>query len=258
MTSREFLIYLSLLYKGNRREVIAALTEKREIDTTGYEKALKKIKSNVITILDENYPACMKNAPYPPIVLYYYGDISLITNYATNVAIVGSRQCQDFEADEARMIVDTLGKNVTVVSGLAYGIDSIAQRQAMLNGNKVVGVLGFGIDYCYPEENYDLYLEIKEKGLLISEYPNALPPQPDFFLARNRIIAYASRATLVVCAKRVSGTLSTVAAALNANREVFAVPARILDESACNELIKEGAALVTSGKDILYLLGLEQ
>mgnify|MGYP003313375039 CR=1 FL=1 len=258
ITSRELLIYLSLLYKGDRSKIMNMLRGKIDIDYDEVPRLLKTIKANVTTIVDDDFPAILKESPFPPLVIYYYGDLSLLTNYSNNISVIGSRKCEQFEEQEARDIIDELGDKVTIVSGLAIGIDSISQREALRIGAKVIGVLGFGIDYCYPPESYDLYLAIKEKGLLISEYPNDLAPEPEYFLMRNRLIAYSSRATVVIAAKERSGTLSTVSHALYANRDVMALPARKDDRSACNQLIREGAELVTSGHDILISLGLEK
>ncbi len=145
-------------------------------------------------------------------------------------------------------------KNYTIVSGMAKGIDGVATRAALNAGGKAVGVLGSGIDMCYPMENEDIYENLKRGGLLISEYPPGIKPSKENFPFRNRIIAALSKLTIVGEANKKSGTLITVGYALEGGKEVACIPFRADEDSACNSLIRDGAALITSTEDVLNLL----
>ncbi len=257
LSHRDFLIYLSLLFNGDRGKIVSCLVNKEDIDTTHALEEIAKVKSKIVTIFDDDFPVALKSAPYGPLVLYYYGDISLLRNYSNCISVIGSRKVEKKEIGWCEKVVKELGKNVTIVSGLAYGIDVTAQRTAYNNGAKTVAVLGCGIDYCYPKEHLDLYQKLKEDGLVISEYPNNLEPQPQWFIIRNRIIAYASRALVVISARKNSGSVTTISFATEADREIFCCPTGIDEDSVCNELIRDGAHIVTCGEDILYYLGLD-
>ena len=146
---------------------------------------------------------------------------------------------------------------LTVVSGLAIGIDTAAGEASVPYGC-AVAVLGNGLDYVYPLENSDLQKKIGSAGLLLSEYPDGTPPTQRSFPARNRIIAGLSKGTVIVEAQKYSGTMITAAFALEFNRELAAVPHRAGEGSVCNEIIKEGGALVETTDDLLFWLGLKK
>ena len=143
-----------------------------------------------------------------------------------------------------------LAKDLTVVSGLAYGVDSIAHKTAIESGHRTIAVLGSGIDVCYPSINTKLYEEIKEKHLVLSEYPPGVSPDQGNFPVRNRIISALSKCLLVTEAKIRSGTMSTVGVSLALGRDILCLPSINLGESGTNLCIKQGAILVETSKDV--------
>ena len=183
---RDLLIYFAIKYKGSSRKILDAIQSKECPSLDEVEKAVQSVKSKVVTVLDEEYPKVLFQINATAFVLFYDGDISVISDYTRCVSVVGSRTLLPYEVKNLNTIMDQLGDKVTIISGLAIGADSLAQRRALQNGAKVVAVLGNGIDICYPLENYDLYEMIKEKGLIISEYPGKTETFPENFLIRNR------------------------------------------------------------------------
>ncbi len=253
LKGREILIYLSLINEGNWEDILQDIKRKRKDFTEEDVKtALSSIKSNTITIIDDEYPDYLKRLFKPPIVLFYYGDISLMQDPSKSISVVGSRKCSDYGERMTNKIVSELAsKEFVIVSGLAKGIDSIAHKAALSAGGKTIAVLGSGIDNCYPKENYLLYEEIKKNHLLISEYPNDVLPNKENFPIRNRIIAYLSRTLLITEASKNSGSFITTSYALQNGSDICCVPHDAEKGSACNHLIKEGAKLVESAKDVI-------
>jgi len=201
---------------------------------------------------DSRYPAWLREIPDPPLFLYYAGDLTLLANPC--VALVGTRKSTSYGREATREIGEGLSAaGVTVVSGMAYGID----RQAHLAGLKYVGssiaVLGAGLDVDYPVGNHDVRALLLEKGLIITELMPGASPEPRNFPVRNRIISGLSLAVVVMEASLPSGSMITARLALEQGREVFAVPgARDASMHAgCFELINQGAKLVCSANDIL-------
>ncbi|MBQ8206414.1 MAG: DNA-processing protein DprA [Bacilli bacterium] len=247
---RKTLLYLAIKYNGNYKKIYQAIKEKEIVPTKEVEKIESKIKCNYITLVDANYPNFLKVMVTPPFVLFYYGDISLMNN-PNKVAVIGNRAYSLYGKEMTQKIVKELKDyNATIVSGLALGIDGIAHKEALDNNMKTIAILGGGIDYCYPMSNLKLYEQIKKEGLVISEYPNDISPEPQNFLIRNRLIASISDYVLVTEAKYKSGTMNTVAYALEFGKDIFAVPYLANSNSGCNYLIKQGAKLVECAKDI--------
>jgi DNA processing protein len=247
---RKTLLYFAIKYNGNFKKIYQAIKEKEAVPIKELNNIESKIKCNYITIVDSNYPNFLKNIGSPPFVLFYYGDISLINN-PNKVAVIGNRVYSLYGKEMTQKIVKELKEyNATIVSGLALGIDGIAHKEALDNNMKTIAILGGGIDYCYPVSNRILYENIKENGLVLSEYPNNISPEPQNFLIRNRLIASLSDYILVTEAKYKSGTMNTVAYGLEFGKDIFAVPYLASDSSGCNYLIKQGAKLVECAKDI--------
>jgi DNA processing protein len=195
---------------------------------------------------DIAYPDLLKELDNRPEQLYYIGDVSLLRT--TCLAICGSRRCTPYGAKVTRMIAAAAARcGVTVVSGMATGIDSAAHRGALEEGGKTIAVLGCGTDICYPRNNRTLYQEIKEKGLILSEYPDGTGPTHWRFPQRNRIISGISEAVVVTEAALRSGALITAEYATEQSRAVMAVPGNILSNNSagCNKLILDGAIMIT-------------
>ena len=231
----------------------------REIKKGPLEKRVKrelylldKVKGRILTLRDERYPRRLKAIYDPPAVLYLKGEIRQSDDLA--VAIVGSRKTSPYGRMMTEKISQELAhEGVTVVSGMARGIDSVAHGGALSAGGRTLAVLGCGIDVIYPRENRSLFTRITEQGAVLSEFPMGSPPEAGHFPKRNRIISGLSIGVVVIQAGPESGSLITANCALEQGREVFAVPGNIGAEGSrgTHRLIKDGAKLVESSKDIL-------
>jgi DNA processing protein len=207
----------------------------------------------VITILDKEYPKLLKEIYQPPWALFAKGDLSLLER-DPKLAVVGSRQATQYGKNAIRLIFpDLIKKGVLIVSGLARGIDALAHEYAIKNGGKTIAVIAGGFYHIYPKENMNLALEMMKNQLVLSEYPPDTKPQRWHFPSRNRIISGLSRGTLIIEAKRKSGSLITANFAVNEGRDVFSLPGSIFNPYSIgtNELIQQGAKLVISAEDIL-------
>jgi DNA processing protein len=208
---------------------------------------------------EPGWPPLLEHLHDPPRQLYVRGDPSVLARPA--VAIVGARRCSAYGAQVARSLARDLGgADVTVVSGLARGIDGEAHRGALAAGAPTVAVLGCGIDVDYPARHAELARRIAETGAIVSEYPPGTEPAPWRFPARNRIVAGLAQATVVVEARERSGALITADFALELGREVFAVPGEITASlsTGANRLIRQGAAPLLSADDVLEALGIDR
>lgn len=201
---------------------------------------------------DSEYPSWLRSIADPPPFLYFFGDLSLLRNLA--VAVVGLRSCSEEGLKATAHIAGGLAQaGITVVSGMAKGIDRAAHLAGLEGPGGSIGVLGAGIDVVYPKSNNDLYLRMREKGLLVSEYPPGHGIDARNFPVRNRIISGISRAVVVAEAAVRSGSLNTARHALEQNRELMAVPGPVTAASAkgCQELVRRGAKPVFCADDVL-------
>lgn len=213
---------------------------------------IEKHRVDVVTYKDEDYPENLKAIYDAPPVLFVRGGFE--ERDAGAVAIVGSRTPSDY----GKLIAQRLGREladqgITVVSGMARGIDTMAHRSCLTRGGRTIAVLGCGVDIVYPSENRRLMEEITKLGAVVSEFPMEAKPEGVHFPRRNRIISGLSLGVVVVEAGEKSGALVTAEFALNQNREVFAVPGQVtsMRSRGTNRLIKEGAKLVMSVEDVL-------
>ena len=190
LEGRNLLLYLSIKYEGDWDKIYFAIKAKEKISKEEVEEAVSTNKTPFITIIDDEYPDALKNIYKPPFVLFYYGDLSLLDNSNSFLAVVGSRNCYKENCDALNKIISELNNEYIIISGLAIGIDTCAHKSILRNGGKTIAVLGCGIDYIYPKENQDLYQTIKQSNLLISEYPSLIKPNSEHFPIRNRIITY--------------------------------------------------------------------
>jgi DNA processing protein len=206
---------------------------------------------HVITLGDAAYPAALLETADPPLLLYAQGRVELLR--AASIAVVGSRNPSAQGSDNARAFAKHLSQaGLTVVSGMALGIDGAAHDGALAGAGSTIAVMGTGADRVYPARHRALAHRIAAEGLLLTEFEIGVPPLAENFPQRNRIIAGLARGTLVVEAALPSGSLSTARAALEAGREVFAIPGSIHSPQSrgCHALIKQGAKLVESAEDI--------
>lgn len=222
-------------------------TARREWD------AARRLAAGILLWSDPLYPACLRTLPDAPILLYCRGDVSLLR--APGVAVVGARKASEQGCRVAAHMARCLAAcGISIVSGMAQGVDASAHDAALCEIGRSIGVLGTGIDRIYPQRNAGLFARMeKEGGLLLSEFAPGTPPLPENFPIRNRIISGLSLGILVVEAATRSGSLITARTALEQNREVYAVPGPALDEQCCGaqELIRQGARPVFSAEDIL-------
>ncbi|MBR5156874.1 MAG: DNA-processing protein DprA [Clostridia bacterium] len=208
----------------------------------------------IMTFNSEYYPKLLANIFDPPYVLYVKSQNRIDLNNALTVAVVGTRTMSDYGRDMAvKLGRDLASAGVTVISGMARGIDGAALSGALSAGGKTIAVLGCGVDIAYPPEHSEMMQKIAETGMVISEYPPGSAPLPNHFPSRNRIISGLSSGTVVVESSESGGSLITASQALEQGRDVFAVPGKATEAKSdgTNELIRQGAHLVTSALDII-------
>ncbi len=240
----------------NEAGISAAVAEeigrdhKAEID-----KSLKLIDEHrvaLLTLRDPAYPELLKRINDPPPLLYVKGAIEQADRNA--ISVVGSRRATHYGKTVAGKLAGDLARiGITVISGLAYGIDAAAHKGALAAGGRTLAVLGCGVDVVYPKANSKIFEQIPRSGALISEFPMGCQPDPGHFPVRNRIVSGLALGTLVIEAPRKSGALITARLAMEQNREVFAVPGNIFSPygEGCHRLIKDGAKLVENVYDII-------
>lgn len=213
---------------------------------------LKSLDIDIITVLDEDYPERLKYIYDKPIVLYTKGNYNLEDSLA--IGIVGSRKATAYGKWACEKFTKELvNLGVTIVSGLAMGIDSVAHKTAIEAGGRTIGVLGNGIDVIYPKNNYGLYNEVSKNGAVFTEFPLGMQPFNYNFPQRNRIISGLSIGVVVIEAKEKSGSLITAHLALDQGKEVFALPGNInsIYSGGTNRLIKDGARPLLDIDDII-------
>lgn len=235
-------------------------SERQNINPEQEWTKLEKENIRMIVEADPEYPRLLKEIPSAPYILYMKGEMDL---NAPMISIVGSRKFTDYGSQVAYAFAKDLAQaGITVVSGMAYGIDSIAHQGALDSGGKTIAVLGDSLDEksIYPISHLKLSREITQNGCLLSDFPIETHASIGTFPARNRIVAGLSMGTLIVEAGEKSGTLITADLALEFNRDVFAVPGSIFSPQSLgtNDLLKKGAKVVTSIKDILEELNIKE
>jgi DNA processing protein len=243
----------------DRRSLENLLQARRELDPEREWERVVQAGIQVLTWDDADYPENLRQIEHPPPVLYIHGQINVYDALA--VALVGTRRASAYGREVAHTLATELARNaVTVVSGLALGIDAMAHRAALDAGGRTIAVLGSGVDQVYPLQHRQLAKDIVANGALVSEYPLGTRPEANNFPPRNRIISGLSRAVAIIEAGQRSGALITATFAADQGREVFAVPGNILSpgSAGCNELIRQGATPLLATRDLLEYLDLTQ
>ena len=239
---------------GEEKET--ALNEK--VRPLAGEGSSKNTGIREILALESAFPERLREIPDSPSCIYCKGRLPEKDEHT--VGIIGARDGTDYGRAVARKLAGELSEyGISIISGMAYGIDSAAHLGALDAKGRTYAILGCGVNICYPSVNYRLYQKIMENGGVISEYAPGAPPLPHHFVERNRLIAGLSDILLVVEAKEKSGTFITVDRALEQGKQVFAVPGRITDplSKGCNKLIREGAAVCLSKEDILECFSID-
>lgn len=244
--------------KLGRRAHRNLLQVRHEVDLDAVIRHVERVGVHVLTWDSTDYPALLRNIPDAPPVLFVRGEITPADEWA--VALVGTRKATVYGREVAhRLAGDLAHSGVTVISGLARGVDSVAHKATLEAGGRTIAVLGSGVDYIYPAEHRKLAEEIVETGALVSDFPLGTRPEASNFPARNRIISGLSLGTIVIEAGLRSGALITADFALDQGREVFAVPGSILSPASvgCNRLLRDGAHVITEVNDVLETLHLD-
>jgi DNA processing protein len=247
-----------LLAAGLDAKACATLQEKRQkLDLDAEMERLERASVRLLTIEDADYPRLLSEAPTAPPLLYLRGALDITDEWA--VAVVGTRSPTTYGKEAARHIAGELAqRGVTIISGLASGIDAIAHTAALEAGGRTIGVLGCGVDMVYPERNRELTSQMVKQGAIISDYPLGTRPHAANFPPRNRIISGLALGTVIVEAGEKSGALITGDFALEQGRDVFAVPGSIFSQKSkgTNNLLRNGAGVATCADDILEALNL--
>ncbi len=239
----------------DQRTLHSLLSTRATCDLDAELRAVERAGARIMTIDDADYPALLKKIYDPPAVLYVKG--TLIESDCRAIAVVGTRRATSYGKTMTQEIVGPLARQgLTIVSGLARGIDAVAHRAALDVGGRTIAILANGIDQVYPPEHRTLAEEIVEHGALLTELPIGARPESQHFAPRNRIVSGLCLGTVVVEAAEKSGALMTANLALDQGRDVFAVPGNALSPASkgTNALIQAGARMVTSAEDILLEL----
>lgn len=232
---------------------------RRSIDPKVYLQTVYERGIKVLSLADRDYPMNLRSILDAPPVLYYKGTLHPKDDLA--IAVVGARYATSYGRQVTeKLVFDLVNSGLTIVSGLARGIDSFAHRAAIDSGGRTIAILGCGVDLIYPPENKNLALEIIKNGAIVSEFPLGFPAVPSNFPARNRIVSGLSLGVLVTEGAIDSGSLITAGQAAEQGREVFAVPGPITSKMSegTNKLIKEGVHPVTEAADILEVLDIKR
>lgn len=257
------------IFMANASELLECIENEKKVsmisdskDICQIEKAYRCLDEKHIVFVHPDssmYPAVLKCIPDMPYGLYLKGKMP--DTAFKSIAIIGTRNCTRYGMEMARYFGRELAAcNINIVSGLAKGVDGYAHIGALEAGGYTLGVLGCGIDQIYPVENFELFMQMEERGGIISESNLGIKPFAGLFPQRNRIISGICDGILVIEAMEKSGTFITVDQGLEQGKEVFAIPGRVTDQRSvgCNNLIKSGAHIVTEVQDVLDILGIQQ
>ena len=243
---------LKKLYGITEEAAVRISRSKKEWDPDREWDKLLARGISFVSLEQQAYPARLREIYDPPYGLYYIGHLP--PDEAPAVGIVGGRACSPYGKEIAMRSGRCLaGNGISVISGMARGIDGFGHEGALEGGGRTYAVLGCGVNVVYPPEHAGLYERILEKGGILSEYPPDMPPRPGFFPMRNRIIAGLCDLLLIIEAKEKSGSLITADCALEQGKDIYAVPGRITDplSAGCNRLIRQGAGILLSPEELV-------
>lgn len=246
--------YLKLILDERKYRL---LVEARKAEPEKIYEEAKACGIHLVSCFEEEFPKKLLQIPDAPFAIYYKG--KLPSDELPAVAIIGARECSAYGEYVAGELGKVLGQQgIQVISGMAKGIDGISQMEALKVGGVSYGVLGCGVDICYPKSNRKVYDKLIETGGILSTYPPKTQPRASLFPPRNRIVSGLSDVLVVIEARQKSGTYITVEMALEQGREIYAVPGRVTDRlsDGCNKMLKDGAHVFLSPQD--FLLDLQE
>jgi DNA processing protein len=250
----------ALIHSGlDKQPIVNLLRAQQTLDLDAEMTKVERANARLVTLADDDYPALLRQLPEAPAVLYVRGTLTPADHHA--LAVVGTRKATTYGRDAAYHLCKQLAaQGITIISGLAQGIDTAAHRGALDGGGRTLAILGCGIDRIYPSENTKLAVEITGQGAVISEFRIGTPPESRNFPRRNRVISGLALGVLVVEAPEKSGAIITASVAAEQGRDVFAVPGNIFNpmSGGTNRLIQDGAKLVMNVNDILDELNIAQ
>lgn len=240
----------------SKRDVHNIVESRKKYDEIHVKDELKKYDMKCVTYFSDGYPERCRHIYNPPKRIFFRGKMP---GEGVCLAVVGARNCSHYGRENARRFSACLAANgIGIISGMARGIDGWAHQGALEGGGHTYAVLGNSAEICYPREHDKLYRSIWKRGGILSEYPPGTAAAPGFFPMRNRIISALSDGILVIEAREKSGSLITVEQALEQGKDIFVIPGRVGDElsEGCNNLIKQGAFLVTAPEEIVEFYGI--
>lgn len=255
MKPRDVLVAFSYKYNGDWKKMYASLKNKDPLSEDDINEAYKNISAPFLSLTDKEFPAYFKSLYCPPMLFYYYGDISLLQS-KFRITCIGSRKPTLYQNDKVYEIVsqaeDMLQNQLVVISGMAIGLDSAALRAAMDKNAPIICILGTGIENIYPIENKDIYEYCKSgKGLILSEFPNQGEYKPDNFVFRNRLLAASSPVIFVGGVNEKSGSMSTITRAIELGKDIYVLPCNVTKEDNGCKLIRDGAYVCTCAEDLV-------
>lgn len=249
---------ISTYLAGRIQRINSRYNEFNDLVKIELEK-LSRLNASVVTVWDQEYPSVLKKIYDPPLILYTIGNYE--ENDIYSIAVVGTRQPTNYgKVQTERIASDLVQQGITIVSGMARGIDSVAHYRTLRENGRTLAIIGSGLDVIYPPENRRLFEEICDRGMIISEYPLGTQPDAQNFPKRNRIISGLSLGTVVIESGVSGGAMQTASFALDQGKEVFAVPGNlgVRQSEGTNLLIQKGeAALIRSAEDVLLELELK-
>ena len=253
---RQILIGLSVYYQGDWNRIYGALKRHDYPPDVDLSALCASVKSKTLVLFDEDYPNYLRHGCIrPPFVLFYYGDISLLSDQQRILTVVGPRNPSEYAKSKTRELCrEMVKRDYVLLSGLAYGIDTVAAEEGTLSPGHAIAVMGNGIDMVYPLENTSLAKKVASTGLLISEYPGLTSPDSRHFPMRNRILASIGRATFASEVGPHSGTAITVSYSLQMGRDIGVLPFRAGEGFCNNDFIKGGAALIETPEDLVLMM----
>lgn len=245
----ETLLYFSLKYKGDFKAIYHALESKEKVDENLKHQLLSQVKCHYTTMVSKDYPERFKVMDYPPFVIFYYGDLSLLEN--PNIAIIGTEK-PTIEGEEVteKFVKDFIDMNITIVGSLDLGIQSLVQETVVQNNGKSIVWLPCGIETCEPIVNEVLYHDIKKSQLLMSEYPHDTPLSANTLVQRDRLLASSSDCLLLTELQNDDCILPIIRNIMMQKKRVFCVPNNIYGLQGTNEFIKRGCILFNNPMDI--------